>query len=459
MTNLSSINHSNFDKLINITNNPNKAIFLDKLIFWWQISTYTLDDGKIWFTRSIPQIAEESKLSIRTVGRYLSEYESLGLIERVNKLRSKKRLYIRITEKLLQHIQKNCSIPMNNNVNNQVSNTTKTHDSVFLNQTGIIDNANLAVSIYKEKDFNYQVNNTVSVGTIVDKQPSTSTIQSIYPTYKIESVIGERIDELTKNYIKGMMFNLQKQHKLQFSSPEELFAEIVFSVLNKEQMPGIENLQHKIQIIAKLLREKRWLTPKGFYNHCDYGQQFRKKSHKNDIQNIKSSQTNPSQNKIVLEQQIKKHKSDLNTLIVEINSETRFLEQETSNFEQYGLGSQSWLDKQALKLAGLYEQASKLKDNIAKLELEANANFIEHTHQDITAEHQLLSDLEQDVEELEKLSYTIFDKFCTASKANPSNTKENDALYAYYERIQSQLSVKKQQAWDLEVKLYRNRAA
>ena len=101
MTNLSSINHINFARLHELTNNYNKATLLDKLIFWWQISKYTLDDEKIWFTRSLSQIAENSKISKRSVERYLHDFEVAGFIEKTNKLYKKKNLYIRITEKLL----------------------------------------------------------------------------------------------------------------------------------------------------------------------------------------------------------------------------------------------------------------------------------------------------------------------------------------------------------------------
>jgi hypothetical protein len=50
MNNLSAIHHVNFDLLHELTNNYNKATLLDKLIYWWQISKFTLDDEKIWFT-------------------------------------------------------------------------------------------------------------------------------------------------------------------------------------------------------------------------------------------------------------------------------------------------------------------------------------------------------------------------------------------------------------------------
>jgi len=99
--NLSSVHHASFERLHDITSNYNQAMLLDKLMFWWQISTYTLDDGNIWFTRSVEQIAQESRLSVRTVGRYLKPFADAGYIEKCNRLHKKKNLYIRVANKLL----------------------------------------------------------------------------------------------------------------------------------------------------------------------------------------------------------------------------------------------------------------------------------------------------------------------------------------------------------------------
>lgn len=276
MNKLSCIQHSKFDLLHSLTNNYNQTTLLDKLIYWWQISTYTLNDDKIWFTRSLLQIAEEAKISTRSVSRYLNDFEASGYIERKNKLFKKKHLYIRITEKLLNFLSLNHEVSQ---TPPESISTLEDKNSLFLNQDGSIENAKMAVSIYKDKYTNCNVNNnTVSQSLIVNNLNSTSktATSSNYPIYPIESVIGERLSIKEKNLIKGMMFNLQQQHKLSFSSPEQLFAEIVFNVLNKEQLKGIEGFNYRINIVSKLLRTKNWKTPKGFYNHSDFGEHFRK---------------------------------------------------------------------------------------------------------------------------------------------------------------------------------------
>ena len=189
---LSSINHTQFDRLHAITNNYNKATLLDKLIFWWQISTYTLEDDNIWFTRSISRISEDSRISKRSVERYLQEFQQLGLIEKINVLYKKKNLYIRITDKLLCLLGEPTKSIHVVHVKNNHNDSNEQEQSLFLNQDGGTDYANLTDSIYKEKDNNLIINNTVSTANIVN-EISTTNLNSRYPNYKIEATIGDRI--------------------------------------------------------------------------------------------------------------------------------------------------------------------------------------------------------------------------------------------------------------------------
>ena len=320
MTNLSSINHISFARLHEITQNYNKATLLDKLIFWWQISEYSLDDGKIWFTRSIEQIVEESKISQRSVERYLHEFESAGYIKKQNKLLLKKRLYIQITEKLLVllGVSANQFLSRAGGSCETVQEITTLDESNILEQVGVIDSANLAVSIYKDKDNNLISNNTVSDNLAVNN--------SKYPQYAIEKQIGERLNLREKNYIKGIMLNLQTFHGVNLSAPEQIFAEIVFSVLNTEQMAGISNFNHRMQIIAKLLRENRWSTPKGFYNHSDYGSVFKNQVPKSDKRAPDNTSKNLNiDNTYSLKKDIKKLNAQLSFLRSEVAAEVGYL--------------------------------------------------------------------------------------------------------------------------------------
>jgi DNA-binding MarR family transcriptional regulator len=401
MVNLSSINHTNFARLHDITNNYNKATLLDKLVFWWQISTYTLDDGRIWFTRSLSQIADESKISKRSVERYLHDFEEAGFIEKTNRLYKKKNLYIRITEKLLALIGTTTNVkhidPTKKVSKSEINQQKEPSGSLFLTQIGDTNSANLAVSIYKDQDNKSINNNTVSLPHIVNNIKINHQLPQNprYPSYPIEKQIGERISEQFKNYIKGTMQNLKTQHQLVFSNPEQLFAEIVFSVLNvQNQFPGILDNHHRINLIAKLLREKQWRTPKGFYNHWDIGQTYKLKLEKldqiqqklkqeeinnhirpfneslNDAENLIDYQNrlnpiSPEVNHYQLQATLKPLKSEYREFSLLIATETRYL----NDMEAQYLKNPSVIIKQiinstAIKLAKLHDKIIEINQQI-----------------------------------------------------------------------------------------------
>jgi DNA-binding Lrp family transcriptional regulator len=392
--NLSSVHHASFERLHDITNNYNQATLLDKLIFWWQISTYTLEDGHTWFTRSITQIAEDARLSERSVGRYLKVFAEAGYIEKTTRLYKKKNLYIRVTEKLLSLVGAEAK-PTGPKVGESTSSFIKKSDQpdascVFSEHVGMTGSANLAVSIYKEKDCNTSSNNTVSEPCSVnfgdknleDHNPTLEeqldkpvvTESSKYPTYAVEQQIGERLPETTKNYIKGTMHNLKNQHQLVFSNPEQVFSEIVFSLLNVEQQfPGICDTHHRINLIAKLMREKKWRTPKGFYNHWDVGQTYKAQQEKQSARAryLKNKEGRRDTLYPLPEVNVSRHtqKSVFNAraqayqeLQALIATETRYLKTMEARFERKpDPMTEHVIENIGITLAGLHQKIGELK--------------------------------------------------------------------------------------------------
>jgi hypothetical protein len=395
--NLSSVHHASFERLHDITNNYNQATLLDKLIFWWQISNYTLEDGHTWFTRSITQIATEARLSERSVGRYLKIFSDAGYIEKTTRLYKKKNLYIRVTDKLLLLVGSQAKPTGNKEGENTLSLIKKQDGTdascIFSEHVGMTGSANLAVSIYKEKDCNTSSNTTVSepcsvtfwdnslknknIQTNNPMETTTTTQSPNYPTYAVEQQIGERLPETTKNYIKGTMKNLNTQHQLVFSNPEQVFSEIVFSLMNVEQQfPGVLDTHHRINLIAKLMREKKWRTPKGFYNHWDVGQTYKAQQEKQRVRErclkhkegrgntlYPSPEVNVSNytRKTVFNAQTQAYQ-ELQGLIA---TETRYLKTMEARFERKpDPMTEHVIENIAMKLAGLHKRIGELKGAI-----------------------------------------------------------------------------------------------
>ena len=276
---LSAINYEQLKKLESLTQNHLQAKLLDRFVYWWQFSRYSLNDKQKWFTRSVKDMAEQTGISVRSIARYMNLFEKAGLIERRCVLFKKKNLYIRITEKLLRLLGKE---PKQTSLD-----TVKSEQNLNnLPNEGSNNNAPVAVSYIRCKEQIIKTNSTVSQNGSVNnsdeltKNPSiqANTEKKEDSEYKIEKDIGERLTSRFKNYIKGVLNNLQSQHNVIFSNPDKVFAEVVFAVTHEsDQLKGITNPHHRMNIIAKLIREKRWKTPKGFYNHWDIGKLFRER--------------------------------------------------------------------------------------------------------------------------------------------------------------------------------------
>jgi len=362
---LSAINHNQFDKLLELTGNGNKARLLDKFLFWWQGSTYTLDndDNTIWFTRSLDAIAENSKIAKRSVQRYMHEFVEAGFIEKKCKLLRKKNLYIRVTDKLLALIK-------------TVDRTTESkQDSSFNNQNGHIEKAKEATPYIKNIEPIVNGNSTISDSCIVNNADAALEQQEEKPPV-VDKQIGETITDRLKNYILGVVKNLQEQHSVKISNPDKLYAEIVFSATNKEShFPKIKDMQHRINVIAKMIREGSWRTPKGFYNHSEAGQQYRereevqrrkyqadKEAEGVDVAQAKQAAHNfaPVQTKTQeykQRQEAKQHQQRIEALERQIASEERNLHK-MQDWVSKGIAgaSQALVDSLAITIAKLYEK-------------------------------------------------------------------------------------------------------
>ena len=107
--------------------------------------------------------------------------------------------------------------------------------------------------------------------TLMRLNQQFETIQQL-----LYSDIKEEIPDEVKKLVFGTFFNLTFQHKKQFSSPKQLAAEYLFALLNSEfYLPHVTCFKHRNNILAKMIRDNRWCTPKGFYKHFYLGQDFK----------------------------------------------------------------------------------------------------------------------------------------------------------------------------------------
>ena len=240
-----SIYYLGFNKLLSLTNCPKEALLLDKIIFHHQ-GTLLKREDRLWFTKKIPELAEELGFSESRIYIYLKNLEKEGFILRKRfKYYGVPRSFIAITETLQSKLQMIIREP-----ENTIEIKEKSPDSLHdINER--MDSPVLRESI--NKDQNKVINNIIHTN-------SSNTLA---------------FSEL--NIVKGMLLNVQRQHGVKLSSPQKVLDEVVFSLNNQEQFQNIGTFQHKINIISQLLRTNRWKTPKGFNKYSPEAKHYQEK--------------------------------------------------------------------------------------------------------------------------------------------------------------------------------------
>ncbi|HEM6962619.1 TPA: hypothetical protein U2K06_002815 [Legionella pneumophila] len=338
MGNVCSIYHSRYDKIFAQFRSHNKAVVLDKMLFWWQHSKYTFKNNPaIWFSRDYETMANATGVALSTLKTYLADFDKEGFIQRQSKLVSlkqedgsiqiKKRCFIRFTDKFLALVNISTTVQAPDYPKN-------TEKSAFFAQDCTIEKPESALSYIKEnKDFNIS-NSTISNAVAVDKPKDR------FSEFAIETEVGERLSQRDKNYIKGVLRNLETAKPGLIGNPEQVFAEVVYSILSDEQWTGgTENIRHRINIVAKLIRSRTWRTPKGFYNHCDFSRKFIPAGYKSrvasDTKTAKlgdEAPTSAAQQRYDLEQDIRTTEAQLRACEMSIHGTQSHLTRYKNNF-------------------------------------------------------------------------------------------------------------------------------
>lgn len=110
--------------------------------------------------------------------------------------------------------------------------------------------------------------NTNIIGANSPAKPAKSLTKSALDACQAQAKAltdGEMI------YLGRTLDNLVSQHNLRFNRGE-LLAQCVFALTNESQFKDIDSFRHRVNILAKLIREGQWRVPKGFYQHSSEGQ-------------------------------------------------------------------------------------------------------------------------------------------------------------------------------------------
>lgn len=301
MGNLCSIFHSRFKHLIQIIPSPRKAQLMDYILLGWQTSKYKLkkSDQK-WFMKHYDEIIEDTGIKRSTLGRYIKEFVDEGLIVRRHALYSRtsecsefairKGTYMHPSDKLLHLLkpeektqpvlEETSDKPTHNPSNDDLNDDIKPSECSNIAANERTDS--LKMSEPYIRDLYTSSFNNISrkkTGLSVDNSDLKKLI-SQYETMQqwVEREIKEEISTEVKKLVLGTFFNLSFKDKLKLSSPEQVVAEYFYALTNVEYyLPEVTCFKHRNNILAKILRNKDWRTPKGFYNRFYLGLSFKEK--------------------------------------------------------------------------------------------------------------------------------------------------------------------------------------
>ena len=270
--NYSAIHYEEFQPLLDITGNTRKALLLDKVVYWFKVSRFTLPrsgSNDIWFTRTYAQMHQETKIPISTLKSYMKEFVDKGLIERVQKkVGIAVRAYFRATEQLLNKLR----VGQSKTPTTQRPRKNLVPDKKNFEQSCTIKNTKTVLSINKDQKVN--IVNNITCSHVSKKQGKLFNLP--VKVQQLFDEVGERLEEEQKASIWGVIINLQKQDNLSFN-PVEIAAWFSFSIIHADhQLKGIKGFKKCLSTLAVKMREGRYQKPVGFHNHWDIGVQMRK---------------------------------------------------------------------------------------------------------------------------------------------------------------------------------------
>ena len=252
---LNAIMYGKFEVYSIITKNHTEQFLLDRILFHWQNSRY-IRKGRRWFSHKLNDIAKRIGISKRHLIRLLNKLTKEGWIEKLRaKLGDVPRLFLKPTNKLLALIKPK-------------EKTTRKVVDKKIYPSCKSDTMSLSSNIEKE----CKNNSTVITNSWTKKEQKKKITIFDFPLEKIETELNPR----QRRFVAGMLRNLEQQHQCRFSNPAQLLEEIAFSITNPDfHFTNAKTFTHRVNTCAEKIREKKWRTPKGFYNHSEAGRQYR----------------------------------------------------------------------------------------------------------------------------------------------------------------------------------------
>ena len=255
---------------------------LDAIIFCWQNSNYQEEGRKIACPK-LARLADLASMSVSSVKRQIKKLRELGFIgTKIKKVfNGSTRCFFWVYDIVFDLL--------GNPNEKKIETGPQANSGAEWVNLSYSSSSNWATPIYKVKNNKEKNNinnnrampeinnpidqqNAVNVNCVANAQVDVALPNSqVAQTVNTEDRVGNTLTKRQHCRINGAINNLIRKEGIPISDPKGLKAQVAFKILLKSDKAGGSNFQHQLNASIKLIREGRWSTPCGYYNHSDEG--------------------------------------------------------------------------------------------------------------------------------------------------------------------------------------------
>lgn len=261
------INLNLLNILKDLTGSYKSALIFSRIAFAFANTKINIAN-KRWCAITFQEFSNWSHLSERTINTLINKLKASNFIikknfNRNNKTQSHFGIQDDVIKKIFTLYKKNSAIKFDSKKSEQKTKNKVIHNyncssSKYCNQ----QSANLTFSINTVSNTKKIINNTVK---------TISPLQKIKYTRDINLINFEKnLNIRQKNYLFSALNKTITKFKLEISNFSNLKEELIFSIESKQHQ-GVLTFPHAVSRCMKILAERQWKTPKGFYKYSEKG--------------------------------------------------------------------------------------------------------------------------------------------------------------------------------------------
>lgn len=304
----SPVNITILKELINHLGSAKNALVFSRIAYAFA-NTNIKNENKKWCCIRKQQLAEWSNLSIRTIDTIVDDLKRKGFIlfkKFTWKTRIQSHFHIPLPaiKMLIKNTPKQQAVQAKTSVQNFLPQPAKSSISIRvrtkLKKTNITEARRISTAMTKEKcDINFLA-------------------------------INKKLAVRQLKYIKSAIERTVSKNKLSISSPKQLEAEIIFSVLCQARKKM--TFTHSVSRAMKILADKNWRTPIGFKKYSEVGKQIAAQNDQDDRdwQRIKRQEVAETQRSVlnIYKPMVSSNKKELTEKALRLS---KLLKQQTKN--------------------------------------------------------------------------------------------------------------------------------